>query len=445
MQSRRYITRAGSRPWRLRWARALRTALHGPAAYDQTSRNIEYLCIEVAWAGVLSAAAAFNAAFAVRLGATNRLIGWLSSLPSLIAVLVLIPGAHFLETKANRAPWVWGSLLVARLGYGLLAVLPWLLSTHRAEAVVALLIAITIPSTFFSAGWNPLLADVIPERDRTRVFAKRNILASAMVAGLTYVAGRWLEASDRLHWAAFPLNYQVVYAVGFVGAMISTAYVMKLKVPPSKVIPHPPPGQPHKPWLADLRSIFSHDRSFAAIVVNTLVFDSGAWLVGPLYIIFFVRQLGASDGWIGLNSTLANAGVIAGYALWRRWMRRLGYNRGLALSTPLAASYAFLVSLCPNLTAILAWGVLINLINPGVNLSHFNILLKLCPDDRRASYIAAFSTIMNLGAFVLPMVGVALADLWGIRTVLLIGGSIRLLGALLFRINRIRVPEVEIG
>jgi MFS family permease len=196
--------------------------------------------------------------------------------------------------------------------------------------------------------------------------------------------------------------------------------------------------------MAHLKAMFSENATFVRIILNTLVFDLGAWLVGPLYVLFFVRELGASDGWIGLNSTLANVGVIAGYALWRRWIRKLGYSRTLLITVPLASSYAFLVGLFPNLSAVLAWGVLINLVNPGVNLSHFNILLKLCPAERRASYMATYATVMNAGAFVGPMVGVALSELLGIRAVLLIGGAIRLLGALLFYVFRVRVPQEDI-
>ncbi len=424
--------------------RALRGILLGPRTRDLTKRNIWYYYLEIVWAGVLAAAAAFNAAFAVRLGASNAMVGWLTSLPCLIATVMLVPAARFLETRSDRMPWVAGSLLVTRLGYGMLAVLPWLIHSHRAEAVVALLIVMTVPGTFFNAGWNPLLADTIPPEERTRVFARRNILYSATIAGLTLLAGKWLEASDRLRWAGFPLNYQLLYAVGFAGAILSTVYVWQIKVPAGKAVARPSLPGPAKPFLAELRTMFALDRNFRAITGNTLLFDSGAWLVGPLYVIFFVRELGASDVWIGLNSTLANVGVIVGYWLWRRALRRLGYSRGLLLSAPLGACYAFLVALFPNLTLILAWGVVINLINPGLSLSHFNILLQLCPAERRPTYIATFSTIMNAAAFVLPMVGVAMAGVLGIRTVLLVGGCIRLAGAVLFHANRIVVPEVDI-
>ncbi|MBN1933746.1 MAG: MFS transporter [Anaerolineae bacterium] len=412
-----------------------RLVFRGPRLRDQTERNIWYLYLEIMWAGFLSAAAAFNATFAVRLGASNTMIGWLSSIPALLAVILLIPAARFLETKAKRTPWVWSSLLIARLGYGLIIILPWLIPTqYRAQSLVWLLIAISVPTTFFSAGFTPLLADVIPERDRARVLANRNIVVSAIVAVLTFLAGRWLEAGNQIRWATFPLNYQILYLIGFIGAMISMAYLFKLQVPPSKIVERKMgPSQPRmSPSL--IKTLLTENRDFAIIIINTLVFNLGAWLVMPLYIIFFVNELGASDGWIGVNSTLANIGVIIGYTFWQRRVRKWGYQRTLLVTVPLAASYAFLVSLFPNLTAILAWGVLISVINPGVDLSHFNLLLKLCPEDRRASYIAFFAAVMNAGAFVGPMIGVALSEVWSIRTLLLIGGGIRLFGALLFHI-----------
>jgi MFS family permease len=248
-----------------------------------------------------------------------------------------------------------------------------------------------------------------------------------------------------LGWAAFPLNYQLVYVGGFVGAIVSSAYLLRIKVPESKVLPRVERSARRIPLLVQIRTAMAGNQDFVRIIANTLVFDMGAWLVGPLYIIYFVRELGASDGWIGLNSTLANIGVIAGYALWRRWIRKLGYSRTLLITVPLAASYAFLVSAFPNLTAILIWGIWINLVNPGVNLSHFNILLKLCPDDRRASYIAFYATLLNVGAFIGPMIGVALSDWMGIRLVLVLGGVIRLSGALLFYLFPIKVQESDIG
>ena len=416
--------------------KAARIRLRGATLQGRIDHNIWYLYVEVFWAAMLSAAASFNATYAVRLGASNTMIGWLSSVPALLAVFLLVPSARFLERKTQRAPWIWGSLFIARLGYGLIAVLPWLITGHRAEGIVGLLIAISIPSTFFSAGFNPLLADVVPERDRARVFANRNIIAGITIAILTFLTGRWLEAAANIHWAAFPVNYQAVYIVGFLASVISSIYLLKIRVPESKIVARPPR---QRLSLTQIKGMLGQNRYFARIIINTLLFGFGDWLISPLYIIFFLRHLNATDGWVGLNSTLANIGVIIGYAFWQRLIYKWGDARTLLTTIPLSASYAFLVSLFPNLTAILVWGVLINIINPGVNLSHFNILLKLCPDERRASYIAFYSSMMNVGAFIGPLIGVALSKTLDIRLLLIIGGSIRLLGAAMFHVFPIQV------
>ena len=51
--------------------------------------------------------------------------------------------------------------------------------------------------------------------------------------------------------------------------------------------------------------------------------------------------------------------------------------------------------------------------------------------------MAIYSSVMNVGAFVCPMLGVALADTIDIRWVLIIGGVVRLLGAMLFWVWRL--------
>ncbi len=433
------------------WARALRNRLRPVRGRSEVDRNIHYLYVEVFWAAIFSAVFAFNATYALRLGASNQMVGWLSSLPSLFAVFLMVPAARFLESRDNQAPWMLGSLTLGRAGFLMAAFVPWLFPRYAAPVLVALFITRTIPITIFNTSFSPLLADVIPERDRSRVFANRNIVMSATAAAATFLAGRWLDAALHWEWAAFPLNYQALYVVGGLCALASAYFVAKVKPPPRRLMPEARPERSRLTWeqlRVTGKAMLSEQRSFVALTVNTLVFNLGAWLVMPLYMILFVRQLDATDGWIGLNATLANLGVIGGYALWRRWLPRLGDHRALRLSVPLAASYAFLVAAFPNLSLILVWGVLINLVNAGVNLSHTNIFYRVCPEARRASYMALYASIMNLGAFVCPLIGVALAEVWDIRWILVVGGIIRLLGGFMFYILRVEATpaaEVQLG
>ncbi|MCD6284335.1 MAG: MFS transporter, partial [Anaerolineae bacterium] len=363
----------------------------------------------------------------------------------------------------------------------------------------------------FSAGFSPMLADVIPIRDRAAVLANRSIIMSATIAICTFLFGKWMDAAANIPWATFPTNYQIVYIIGTAAGLLSTYFITRVRLPEMSTIRSErrsgmagkverqlvaaddavavaDPAKSASPgalayfdadqapaplkrglrawhWVRALvtrarstvaafwaklqsarrsaRAMAKENQGFVRIVINSFVFNGGAWLVGPLYMILFVNQLGASDSWIGLNTTLANIGVIGGNLVWRRLMNRWGTDRALRVSVPMAASYAFLVALFPNLTMILLWGILINLVNPGVNLSRTTTLYELCPLERRASYLAIYATIANVGAFLAPLAGVALSNVMDIRWVLLIGGVIRLAGAGLFQIYRVRPAEAS--
>ncbi len=408
-----------------------------PTDLGVTEHNIRNLYIEVFWAAVLSAAAAFNAPFALRLGATNTEIGLLTSIPALLALLVTIPSGQILGRQARRMPSLVWSLYIYRVGFLLAALVPWLPGTDKGTSLVWLLVAFTTPAHFFGVGWSSMLADVIPEVKRARVFAVRNILAALATTVGVFLAGLWLEYGD------FPRNYQVMYLVGVAASMLSLYYILKLRVPDSAV---PCQAAPRPP--ASFRSVWHGFRQAAAtqpdfmrIVGNTLAHGIGLWLVSPLYVLYFVRTLGANEGWIGLNNTVANLAPVVGYYVWQRAIHRWGENRILRWSISGIGLYPVLVGLTPDLTPILVWTALNGLVAPGINLSHFSMLLKVCPDTERPAYLGIYTSVMNVGAFIMPLLGVYLADIFGLAPILVAGGVICLIGSSLFRVRALQTPD----
>ena len=426
--------------WRLLLARNLQTARGGvgTANLNVTDRNARYLYIEVFWASLLSAATTFNAPFALRLGATNAEIGLLSSIPALLALVITIPAGHFISRRARRQPVVIWSLFLYRLGFLFVTLIPWLPVAAKGGLLVGLLIAFTSPAHVFGVAWNSMLADVIPEANRARVFATRNILVAFSATAGIYLAGQWLEHGP------YPFNYQVLYAVGLIASMVSLLYILKLQVPDSVVSAAPSAVRqspsPRAVWRG-LREAANHEPDFVRLVINTLAYGMGLWMIGPLYILYFVRVLGANEGWIGLNGTLGNLTPAIGFYLWQRAIARWGENRVLKISISLIGVYPLLVGLTPNLSIILLWTALNGLLSPGVSLAHFNMLLKICPAAQRPVYMGIYTSIMNVGAFVMPLIGVYFANLLGIAPVLVAGGVICLLGSSLFRIRALRTPD----
>lgn len=410
---------------------------------DPGDRNSWYLAVEMFWASILGSVASFNAAFAIRLGADNFQVGLLTSIPALMAVLVSIPAGRFLTSKSRRKPWVVGSLLAHRTGYLLVALSPWLhfLGIEPGLLVVIIVVSISAPAHFFNVGWIALLADIVPEQRRAAVFAARNIINQATVSVVVFLCGQWLSRIP------LPINYQSLYIIGYLASIVSLVYLFKIQVPDSQVIPvvksEKLAKRPLSGMIEEMRRAFTAYPGFFRITVNTFLHGVGIWMASPLYVLFFVNQLGASDAWLGLNGTLASLGTIAGYSFWRWLMGRWGEPVSLKRTIVFAGLYAVLVGLTPSLPLILIFGVLNGLIVPGVNLSHFNTLLKVTPPETRPQYISIYQTLMNIGAFVAPLVSVAIANKIGLAPTLIGAGLLSMIGSTSFWWNPVKAPESE--
>ncbi|MFO7170168.1 MAG: MFS transporter [Chloroflexota bacterium] len=398
-----------------------------------TERNMRFLVLEVFWAALALGCYSFAAAFLIRIGGSNLMVSLLTSAAALVNALTAIPFAIFMERKARRWPWVVGSLIAFRLGHMGLIFIPFL-PAYRPEAMVLLLLLVNVPVALFNAGWLPMFADVVPIERRARLFSARNLTLGVTMMVTTFLAGRWLDA------APFPLNYQLMFGFALAMSMVSTLYIARLSIPDSPV---PARESRPRPSLADFRALAAQQRPFVNITVNTLVFNIAFWMAQPLQPIYFVRELGASDGWMGIWLALINGGALIGNLVWPRLMERRGFGWVLVRAAALSAVYYLLIGAVPNLTLILVFAVMFGAISPGVDVSHFNILLEVCPPERRALYLGIFTTIMNMGFFLATLACAPLIDLIGARTLVLILAGLRLGGALLFLLNPVRAPVAE--
>ncbi len=267
-----------------------------PVPRNDTERNTLYLELEVFWAAFLTAVAAFNAPFALRLGATNAQIGLLTSVPALLAVLITIPAGRLFSRRARRMPLITWSLFLHRFGFLLAAFVPLLAVADKGAVLIWLLIVFSAPAHIFGVGWTSMMADVVPEADRARVVAVRNTLVAVAVTVGTLAAAWWLERIQ------FAINYQVLYIVGFAASMVSIYYVVRMRVPDSVVRPVSPAGANGQTRMQRTRQAFAAEPDFQRIVTNTLLHGLGVWMVAPLYVLYYVRTLGAEEGWLGINA-----------------------------------------------------------------------------------------------------------------------------------------------
>ncbi|MCC7360034.1 MAG: MFS transporter [Anaerolineales bacterium] len=404
--------------------------------HPNDAHNARLLYREIFFSSILSGIIAFNSAYVLRLGASNADISLLSALPALMAMLVAVPAGQFLQGRARPHRWILTALGIHWTGFLLLGFVPWVQLgwLPAGRLTMLLLVVFGIPAHVWGVGSQAWMAEAVPEQHRMRVFSVRQFINSSVTSVVTFVVG-WL-----LSHTLFPRNYQLLYALGWLSAMVSLAHLARVRVnhrPP----PRRPAGRPKeawrawRPWPADL--LDPAHRDFRRITLNALAHSWGLWMAAPLYILRYVRELDASDAWLGLHATVGGLATIVGLLFWRWAGERLKPDRTFRLTILSAGVFPALVALAPGLTPILLLDVFNGLFAGGINVSYATVLIKALPEDRRTEFYGLYATILNLGAFIAPLLAVALAGVIGIRAVLFICGILALLGSLTHWIWRV--------
>jgi MFS family permease len=411
------------RAWEWRGRQAYRRA------WKDEEANTRYLYLEIAWWGILSGlAASFLSVFVLRLGGSNTLIGLLTSLPALITILWLVPAGRIIERQRGRLRLVLVTGVLMRLAYLLVALVPLVFVAFRAEAVVAVVVLGTIPASMAMVAFSVMLAEVVPVQRRARVVGLRNFLVS-ISSTLAVLLGGWF-----LDLVPFPANFQWLFAAGFLTSLVGMHYLSRLQVPDPPA-PSSPAVASRQPLatrlLGHLRMLWGH-RAFARFALCSFTYHWGLYLTIPLYSIYWVRYLHASDSWIGFIAMVLGVVTALAFPFWGHQASRRGARKVLLVSALAGTLYPILTGLSPSVEALLIAAVVGGVASAGFGLSLFNRLLEVTPDQRRPSFLAAYNVLINIAVFVAPLIGTALIDSIGIVNALLLGGLLRFVGFLAF-------------
>ncbi len=271
---------------------------------------------------------------------------------------------------------------------------------------------------------------LVPEDRRISVFTNRSLL-TLMVTGVgVFLFGQWLNKTQ------YPTNFQIMTIFAVVVSQLSLWFWLKVKMPSTEDgtvhgAENPVITQGSK--MAIFR-LMNFQTDYGRVVLNQILAYIGIWTATPLYVLYTVRSLGASDAWIGLQVTVNSFAAIFGWVLARRLTSKWGEPQALKRCSQLVTLYPFLMGLSPTLTPILLASALNSIVTPIFSLSHNNNLLRSIPAGSEHDGIAVYNNLFSIGCFLCPIIGVALADIIGIRPMLIGCGIISLLGSLSFHI-----------
>jgi MFS family permease len=395
---------------------------------DQYRSNFLHLYLDIGWFGILSGSAVnFLNVIAVRLGASNVQVGLLTAAGAAISLFLAIPAGRWLEKRPiDKA--VFRTAALYRLGFLLMVPLPWLFNAQgQVWGLIALSFLMGIPLTVVAIGFSALFAASVPEDWRAHVVGVRNAVLSVTFMLTSLLSGFLLDKLPN------PLNYQVIFGIGFLGAAMSTLhlyFVRPIERPlrPDQAHPGSDPttsgADPRPGWIGHLRLDIWRS-PFRRVLLALLAFHLTQYLAIPLFPIAYVRFMKLTDNQIGIGTMIFYLLVFLGSTQISRLVARSGNRRmtGLGLIGlgvyPLMLAYASDAWHFYVISAVggAAWAIL--------GGTYGNYLIENLPAHDRPAHMAWYNFVLNACVLFGSLAGPLAADLVGLSAALVIFGFLR--------------------
>jgi len=408
--------------------RRIRRAIVTPQNIPEPHRsNFINLYWDVVWYGVLNGSTlSFLVIFATRQGASEMQVGLINAMPAVINLLFAIPASAWLASLPLRNGVFW-SAVVYRLFYLLLVPLPsLLLPGAQIWVIIAATLVMSIPGTALSVGFNTLFAEAVPIEYRGRVTGIRNAALALMTTLTSLLCGYLLVRMQ------YPAGYQVVFAIGFLGAVLSTVFLSRVRPAPrvSGLVEdrQSPAARKARSLTGRLRQTFRLDLlrgPFGFTMLLLFIFHLGQYIAIPVFPIFTVNELRLSDQVISIGTGLFNLTTFFASLRLERSVRRLGNQKVMAIGAVMLGVYPMLFALSRGiplyLLASLVGGVTWALVSGAL----FNYLLERVPEDNRPSYLAWYTLVANAALLLGSITGPLTASWVGLRWSMVVFALVR--------------------
>ena len=401
---------------------------------EQTEANIRHLVWEIGWFGVTwGTLFNFLQVYEVRLGASSLLVGAITYGPALVSIFWQLPAARLITQKGYRMRWVIVAGFFYRLMFLLVALVPFILLQGRAQATAGIWVLQAIPATVSNIAFLSMLADALPADRMTQVVGWRMAAFGLANTVATLLGGVLLQR------IIFPLNFQVLFLIGFAASMVSWWHVQQIHVPDRE-----PDRSKPSPLTREVGRTLRHPR-FGRFLLAVGALQLALGMIAPLLPLYWVRQLGATDGQISLVMTVFSGAMVIGSLTMRRLVRRIGRERALTAGTFGYALYPLLTSVSPSIWWLLPWAVLAGALNAALTVTLFDNLVSVTPEAERTSYIAVYNVVINIALFAGPLIaGLLAANGSQITLALQVAGGVALVAGILMATRGVGVRKVTV-
>ncbi len=391
--------------------------------------NFNHLVMDIAWFGLAMAATSrFLSVFAIRLGADANDLGLMSSLPN----LVLIISSSLAVWWRLRYETSKRALNLPGVGFRMVFLLPALTPFMPGPLQIPwLILSVTLPAVpqgIAGAVFLTLMRESVSTDKMTALTSRRQVGLNAGVAIGALGFGILLESLP------FPLNYQLMFVMAFVFALMSHWHVLRVKILY--------PSQMEKPQPAPHMRLPVLKRGDGVALWKTPTFRVVLMCVFLLHFAFFttvaivplhlVENLNASEAFIaafGMVELLAGMLIATQTDKIARFIGERGLMSAGMMGTALAAAT---IALAPRAELTLISAAISGASWTAAVVGLYSFFYAKTPPEHitRASIVQ--QQLAGLGLFVGPLLGSTLVSVGAtLVTAILVGAAVRLIAGVL--------------
>ena len=394
--------------------------------------NFLHLYLDIAWFGLLSGSAiSFLNIYATRIGATAFQIGLIGAMPAVVTLFLAIPTGRWLQAQ-NTAKAIFWSSVIYRIGFLSFIYLPLLNDEYRQIwAIIIITFLMAIPLTPLGVGFNALFAESVPVEYRAQVAAIRNVMLSITFMLSSLASGFILEQMT------FPEGYQVVFAIGALGAAMSSFHLYFIRPLKTDTLPSPLPSEPSpvflRPYARNLATVLRLDiwkTSFRRVLIVLFAFHLSQYIAIPIFPLYNVRVLELGDNALGIGTALFYLTVLLGSTQLRKIAHTMGNKKLTGWSVSAMAVYPLLLAFSTTVWHFYGLSLIGGLTFAMVSGSYANYMLEHIPAHDRPAHLAWYSIILNSAVLIGSLGGPVLSDLMGLSASLLLFAGMRFLAGL---------------
>lgn len=360
--------------------------------------------------------------FAIQvLGASNFQVGLISSMPSFMTMLAMIPGAIWISRLEFKKAFTAYHIFAARFGLFLISIIPFIPFTNQAWMLVVFIGLLNFPNALATLSWQSLIGDLIPDERRGKFFSERSQILTIVGMIVTFITGALLNIFDKTN----PVPYQWIFLLGFLFGIVEVYYLIKhteikKTVKKQKTF--------SKKMISD---IFKH-KPYFYFLICAILFNFGWQMAWPLFNIYQINDAHATAFWISVFTVANQISQIISYKWWGRFSDRYGNTMMLFIAAVGMGTAPFLMILSTNLYYLAFTNLWSGAFVAGTVMLLFNQLLRVSPEENRTAFLANYNFLIALMGCIAPQFGVWLLEMNGMQFAMNFSSVIRWVGALSF-------------